>query len=219
MGQSLAYRGVLFDLDGTLVDSLSVTVEAFNQGILSQGGKRHTFEELSRYFGPRESKVFEAIVGEDLADAAYSVCRAYLDQNMGRLPLHAGVREVLDSLKQASVPVSIVTGRSWDTTELILKHHGILDRFVTVVADNHVSQPKPAPDGLALALGRMGLGPKEVFYVGDSGMDMLAAKRVGCAGVAALWDRLANPAQLALHAPAFFARDPAQVLDFLRGGV
>src|SRR3954464_2972562 len=109
-------KGILFDLDGTLVDSLSATIDAFNHGIVSQGGRVHTAQEIMRYFGPGEGEIFSQIVGPGRAAAAYEACRKFLDENLARVPMHAGVPELLDELKAAKVPISIVTGRSWNTT-------------------------------------------------------------------------------------------------------
>lgn len=206
-------KGIVFDLDGTLVDSLSATFDAFNHGITQMGGRRHTPAEIMEYFGPGEREIFAQIVGRERAPRAYELCKAYMDENLGRAPLHGGVEELLENLKAAGVPISIVTGRSWDTTELILKHHRLLDRFVTVVANDHVDSPKPSPEGIRLALGRMRLEPSEVFYVGDSWVDIRAARSAGCPGVAALWDLMAAREHLAPHDPHHWAEKPAEIWE------
>jgi pyrophosphatase PpaX len=207
-------KGILFDLDGTLVDSLTATFEAFNHGIVSHGGREHTPQEILAYFGPGEGEIFAQILGLDQAASAYQASRDYMDANMGRVPLHEGVGDLLERMKSAGVPVSIVTGRSWETTELILRHHGLLDRFVTVVANDHVTSPKPSPEGLRLALSRMGLDPADTCYVGDSPVDMQAARSAGASGVAALWDLLANRENLEKFDPHHFAEHPSSVWEY-----
>ena len=206
-------RGIIFDLDGTLVDSLSVTFRAFNHGITQLGGREHTPQELMKYFGPGEGEIFAQILGADKARDAYQACMAYTDAHLGDVPLHSGIKELLDRLRSERVPVSIVTGRSWDTTELILKHHGLLSRFVTVVANDHVASPKPAPEGILLALSRMGFEPHEVFYVGDSPVDMVAARLAKSSGVAALWDLLAKRESLEAAKPHHWAKAPGEVWE------
>lgn len=207
-------RGIVFDLDGTLIDSLALTFDAFNHGILSQGGKRHTPQEIMKYFGTGEDRIFAAILGEDKAAPAYDACRIYQDENLHKMPLHHGTGELLETLKSTGVPISIFTGRSWTTTEMILKHHRLLDRFVTVVANDHVGLPKPSPEGLHLALSRMKLSPEEVFFVGDSPADMMAARTAGARGVAALWDLLADRVLMEPYEPHHWAKSPAEVWEF-----
>jgi HAD superfamily hydrolase (TIGR01549 family) len=204
-------KGIVFDLDGTLVDSLKVTFDAFNLGITRFGGRVHTGKEIMAHFGPGEGEILAKIIGRENAAEATALARAHLESNLAHAPLHEGAHELLDRLKSAGVQVSIVTGRSWDTTETILNHHKLLDRFVTVVAHDHVGSSKPSPEGILIALGRMGLKPQECCYVGDSPMDMLAASRAGMPGVAAMWDHMSERADMERAGAAFFAERPLDV--------
>jgi HAD superfamily hydrolase (TIGR01509 family) len=204
-------KGIVFDLDGTLVDSLATTFDAFNHGITKFGGKVHTPAEIMAYFGPGEGEIFAQILGADKAEAAYEACRDYMDANLSRVPLHSGVGELLESLKSAGVPISIFTGRSWNTTEMILKHHGLMDRFITVVANDHVDAPKPSPEGLHLALSRMKLEPQQVLFVGDSPADMIASRAAGARGVGALWDLQAERTLMEPHEPHHWADHPNEI--------
>lgn len=209
-------KGVVFDLDGTLVDSLATTFDAFNHGIVLCGVRPHTADEIIAHFGPGEAEIFARIVGKDRAQEAYAACRRYLDEHLEDVPLHDGVLPLLDALAENRIPISIVTGRSWNTTEVILRHHGLLDRFVTVVANDHVPHPKPAPDGIRLALERMSLRPEETVYVGDSAVDIQASRSAGSGSVAALWDGLASREALAIHDPHHWANHPSELLQLVR---
>jgi len=206
-------KGLIFDLDGTLVDSLSITFDAFNHGITQLGGKRHTPHEIMSYFGTGEDQIFTKILGADKAEAAYQSCRDYFEAHLGEMPLHNGIHELLDRALSASIPLSIFTGRSWNTTEVILKHHGLLNRFITVVASDHVNSPKPSPEGLYLALSRMKLEPQEVLFVGDSPMDIIAGRAAGSQSVAALWDLLAKRELLDPCDPHHWAKNPNDVWE------
>jgi HAD superfamily hydrolase (TIGR01509 family) len=212
----MANMGIVFDLDGTLVDSLSFTLKAFNFGITSQGEKELSTSEIMRHFGAGEGDIFEKILGKEKAIQAFVAYQHYVDENLHEMPLHAGVPELLEQLKSAGVPVSIFTGRSWPTTEAILKHHRLLDRFITIVASDHVNMPKPSPEGLHLALSKMRLRPAEVLFVGDSPFDMQAARMAGAPGVAALWDLLADRASLESHSPAHWAQVPAEIFEIYK---
>ncbi len=208
-------KGVVFDLDGTLVDSLSTTFDAFNHGIVRCGGRVHTPDEIMDYFGPGEGQIFARIVGKDQAEAAYAACRTYLDEHLEEVPLHAGVEDLLNELRARQVPLAIVTGRSWNTTEVILRHHGLLDRFITVIANDHVPAPKPAPDGIRLALERLRFQPHEIVYVGDSIVDVQASRSAGSRSAAALWDALASRERLSSCDPHHWVEHPRQILELL----
>ncbi len=216
MTQLTLLNGILFDLDGTLVDSLQATFDAFNHGFAAVGARAHSGEEIMAHFGPGEGEIFAKVVGAEKAAIAYEACLAYTDQNLGRVPLHAGVPEMLAAFRSAGIPMSIVTGRSWNTTEMILKHHGISADFVTVIANDHVGSPKPSPEGIELALSRMKLRPEETLYVGDSHVDVLAARRAGAGSVAALWDLLARRERLEPHGPHHWAERPSVVWEIFQ---
>ncbi len=204
-------KGIVFDLDGTLVDSLSVTFDAFNHAITQFGGRKHSPQEILAYFGPGESTILSKILGADKAEVAYQACRTYTDERLHKVPLFAGIPELLEQLKSTGVPISIFTGRGWDTTEMILKHHRILDRFVTVISNDHVDWPKPSPEGLQKAAQAMKLPASDLLFVGDSPVDIKAAHAGGAQGVAALWDLLASREHLTPTRPHHWAETPAEL--------
>lgn len=206
-------KGIVFDLDGTLVDSLSTSFDAFNHGITRFGGKKHTPLEILAYFGTSEGNIFAKILGPEKATPAAKAFREYVDENVHTMPLHAGVGELLEKLKSNDVPISIFTGRGWETTELILNHHRLMDRFITVITTDHVTSAKPSPEGLMICLNKMKMDPREVLMVGDSGYDMLAAQGAGSPSVAALWDLMAKREDLAKHHPHHFAEKPEQIFS------
>lgn len=206
-------KGIVFDLDGTLVDSLSATFDAFNYAIQKHGGKKHTPHEIMKYFGTGEAEIFAQLIGPALAKSAYEAAKQYMNDHLSQVPLHDGVGDLLENLKSNQVPISIVTGRSWCTTELILKHHKILDRFIHVVAHDHVSLPKPSPEGLHLALNEMNLKANEVLFVGDSPVDMMASQAAGSRGVAALWDLLAKKEAIEPYTPHYWAKHPKEIWE------
>ncbi len=204
-------QGVVFDLDGTLADSLAMTFDAFNHAITSLGGKLHTPQEIMAYFGAGEGAIFARILGEEKADEAYALSMKYTDDHLGQVPLFEGIGELLHQLEVAGLPCSIFTGRSWPTTEMILRHHGLENRFETVVCHDHVRESKPSPEGLLLCLERMKLRPEEVLFVGDSHQDIRAGRSAGSPTVAALWDLLADREHLARFQPSHFAEKPGEL--------
>ncbi len=205
-------KGIVFDLDGTLVDSLSVTFSGFNHCFTRQGLPELTPKEIMKHFGLGERQIFARMIGETLADQAYSDFVNYTQNEIRSIPLHEGAGDLIEYCKSKAIPISIVTGRSYDTTVMILKHHGIYDRFISIIAHDHVSLPKPSPEGILLALGKMKLSPKEIMYVGDSAMDVKAAQAAGSISVAALWDLLANHDELAGLNPHHMIRKPAELI-------
>lgn len=209
-------KGILFDLDGTLVDSLPITIEAFNQGFLAFGGKRLSALELMVHFGPGERAIFSKILGEQNATAAYEISRKYLLENMTAVPLFKGILDVLSLLSELDVPMAIFTGRGEETTELLLEHHQIRHFFKKVVAHEHVERSKPAPDGIHLAASGLGLETSQVIHIGDSVTDLLAAAQAGSQSGAALWDARVERNQLAALEPTYLFTTPEILAEWIQ---
>jgi HAD superfamily hydrolase (TIGR01549 family) len=210
-------QGIIFDLDGTLVDSLGTTFAAFNHALEALGAPRCTPREIMAHFGGGEIRIFEKLLGSRAqAEKAVLIYQAYMIAHQGRVPLFEGVPELLQALRAAGMPLAIFTGRGSETTEVILAQHSLRERFVTVVCDDHVSQSKPSPEGLLLCLERMKIAPERALFVGDHPHDLRAAHAAGAVPVAALWDGLADRAQLEPLKPRHWVQRPADVLRLLR---
>lgn len=206
-------KGIVFDLDGTLIHSLPVTLDGFNFAIETLGEKKRSYTEIMSHFGLGEDKIFEKILGPHKAVEAYDIFKKYTQDHLPQIALHNEVSELLELIKTHRIPTSIVTGRSWQTTEVILKHHGLLDSFISIIAHDHVTRPKPSPEGIHLALDQMKLQPHEICYVGDSAVDILASHSAGAHSIAALWDDLVHLETLTHHQPHHCAQTPLQVWD------
>jgi len=209
--------GVLFDCDGTLVDTLGRALESYEHAFAKIGAGRLPQGGLKFRFGRSADKILLGLLGDE-AKARQAFVH-YLDhqaESALSTVLHAGIRDLLNQLRESGVPMGIVTGRHAVDLALVLNPHDLAPYFNVLVADSDLANPKPAPDGLLLACRRMGLEPGRTLYVGDSVNDMLAARAAGCVPVAALWDRLAEAAPLEAAQPAFLARTPADVERILK---
>jgi len=209
------HSGVLFDCDGTLVDTLGDAMGSFMYAFEQVGSGALPEGDLRHRFGQSADKILLQLIGDQAkAHEAFGHYLEHQTKLAQSAPLHAGIRELLDQLRQAGVPLGLVTGRHALDLELILKPHDLAPYFAVLVADSQLARPKPAPDGLLLACNTLGLDPARTLYVGDSVNDLLAAHAAGCVPVAALWDGLANEEELAAGKPACLARVPADVKRF-----
>lgn len=205
-------KGIVFDLDGTVVDSLGVSFEGFNAGFTRFGSKPLTPTEIMSHFGIGETEIFARIIGRQNAALAYQTARAYLNDNLHRVTLHDGIPELLDRLENAGIPLSIFTGRSRLTTDLILETLALKGRFVTVITHDDVTEAKPRPEGLLKASAAMGLSASEVWLIGDSTADVKAAQAAGAGSVAALWDSFSDHESLLSLQPTLSAAHPLEIL-------
>jgi HAD superfamily hydrolase (TIGR01549 family) len=186
-------RCVLFDLDGTLVDTWDLYVEAYIRTLEPYFGHRLTLGELIALQPTSEWRLLgRALADRDVAPAHrefLSYYRALHANCFGGV--YPGVREMLKALRAASLRVGIVTGKSrggWEITA----HAADLGDFAVVVTDEDVAEGKPDPEGLVVALNRLQIPGGESVYVGDSVGDAKAAKAAGTLFAAALWPKAAH---------------------------
>jgi len=181
---------VLFDLDGTLIESHALYATCAQAALTAEFGSSPPFKDLVSKTRPISERMFlidwlgeevGARVHGRLCDV-YEACAADL---LGGL--YAGVAELLQGLRASGVPMGIVSGKSRRAFAATRESMKELDLFDVVILEDDVSAPKPDPEGLLLALSAFGMPATNAVYVGDTHADVDAAKRAGMVGAFALW--------------------------------
>lgn len=197
----MATLELVWDMDGTLLDSTVVVPAAFVAAVRELGGPRVSPEEVVASYSRGTPEVILAhMVGRELTlDETEVYYRKLRDVEVAPYP---GVADVLVSLRERGRAVAVFTGASSRAGATLLKAAG-LDVDVLIGGD-HVQRPKPAGDGLFLAAKRLGVAPADLAYIGDSPLDLRAAAAAGSRGAAAAWGHLydgAEPCDAALTTP------------------
>lgn len=143
-------------------------------------------EAIHALFGPGESIIFGRAFPDRLADVMRDYLDCYTRAHSG-LTLDAAIRDLVAELAGRHVRLGIVTNKERDTTAITLAHFGLSDWFGVVVTAEDVPAPKPAPDGIRLALSQLGHREGPVLLIGDTLNDVRAAKAAGIDIVQALW--------------------------------
>jgi phosphoglycolate phosphatase/pyrophosphatase PpaX len=186
-------RCVLLDLDGTLVNTWDLYLECYLRTLEPYTGRRLTSDELRALHPTSELGAFSRAVPPDRVTEAHTEFLRYYRLLHAELcgGVYPGVPEALAALRAAGLTVGLVTGKShgaWAITRELVS----LGDFAVFVGDEDVSEPKPSPQGLCLAIQRLGLRAEQAVYVGDSVNDALAARDAGLRFVAALWAKSAE---------------------------
>jgi pyrophosphatase PpaX len=213
MSSSAAPRAVLFDLDGTLIDTYHLYLEAYTRALEPYIGRRPSLEEFVERRPASERHFLNAWIGEENARACHAAMRRYYAELHASLfeGVYDGVPEMLKALRTAGVPVGIVTGKgrhTWETTEAALG----LGPFAVVITDDEMELPKPDPGGLHTALETLGAEAGETVYVGDSLSDLEAGRQAGTRVAAALWPKTA-PGEAEAFAEQIRPLDPDWVFE------
>ena len=184
-----AYRGVIFDLDGTLTDNMPLHADAF--GIFAQ---RHglilTSDLRGRLDGKRNRDIFPILFGRELSEPdlkRYSNEKEslYRDLSRGRLAPLPGLLPLLDLLAERRIPMAIATSAPGENVPHTLGELRLTERFPVVVRSDEVPQGKPHPDVFVEAARRIGVRAGECLAFEDAPMGVIAACAAGmtCIGI------------------------------------
>ncbi len=196
-----AKRAVVFDLDGTLIDSLPLVLAAITHA-LEPFGTRPTAEIFARLGGPPE-RFMPSLVAEGAnLRVALERFEAYHHRNVHLVRPYTRAPGILDSLREAGVPVAVWTGRDRVSTDWLLREHGLGEYFGAVVCGDDLPSHKPDSEGLREILRRLGVAAGDTLFVGDADVDVLGG--VGC-GVDTLLIRHARAVDPAIVAQAWRA--------------
>ena len=180
-------RLVIFDLDGTLVDSHPFTYAAFRHALAHDATRPPADHEIHAAFGPPERVILARFVAPARIDAVYQRLQAYYAEHVRDLRVHVQMRPLLDDCVAAGLRLGVFTGRARDSTALILRSLGLATFFGAVIAGDDVEQPKPAPDGVVALMRALDVPAAATLVVGDSPLDLQAAHAAGADACFAAW--------------------------------
>lgn len=176
---------VIFDLDGTLLDTLT-TITYYVNLILEREGIKPISEEECKYFIGHGAKTLIRRTldsrGTFDAETAYRVWKEYnREYNLNTLYLtepYEGIRELLEELKKRSIRLAVLSNKPDDTTNNIIPSF-FSDTFDVVHGGREGIELKPSPDGVFEIYKELGASPDEVIYVGDTNVDMQTGRAAG----------------------------------------
>lgn len=178
-------RGAIFDLDGTLGDTLPVCYRAFREVLLERTGREYAHHQIRAMFGPSE----EGILAQHCPDAPDAALADYLTAYRSAHSIcpqpFAGIRAILEGLRDRAVALAIVTGKGPGSARISLETFDLQGFFPIVEAGSPDGGVKPA--AMRRVLRRWGIAPRTVIGVGDSPSDVRSAREAGIVSVAAAW--------------------------------
>jgi len=212
---------VLFDLDGTLVDTAPDFVLALNVLLVQHGKQALDPQVISRTVSDGAKALVSLGFGidektEEFAPLHSELLALYLEQiETTRSALYPGMESLLDSLEQAGIPWGIVTNKPRLYATALLSRLSLLSRCPVLVCPDDVEEKKPHPEALFLALSTLQCKPERCVYIGDHIRDMQAAKNADLIAIAASYGYLADGVDPAEWPADFILSQPEQSIALL----
>jgi len=186
----MRYPVVLFDLDGTVVDSGGIILASMRHATREVLGREISDDELMAAVGGPGLEAQMRELAPEHVDELVRVYRAHNEPLHEELESFDGIEDVLRRLKNEGRRLGIVSAKRRSTVALAFAQVDVEDLFDVVVGGDDTERQKPAPDPLLHALALLGAAPVDAAYVGDSPFDMQAARTGGLYAVGVSWGRI-----------------------------
>jgi pyrophosphatase PpaX len=197
----MRYPVVLFDLDGTVIDSGAIILASMRHAAREVLGEEPSDELLMAAVGGPGLEAQMHALAPDRVEELVTVYRTHNEPLHDELVCCPGIDELLVRLKEEGRRLGIVTAKRRATVALAFNVVPLEHLFETVVGGDETKAHKPDPEPLLLAAERLGVDPNECAYVGDSPFDIRAAKAAGMFAVAVTWGGIHDRQKLEAEQP------------------
>jgi len=206
---------VLFDLDGTIIDSIDLILRSYRHTLRAHRGLEPPDEVWMKGLGTPLWVQFRDWTDDPAEiEAMVATYRAYnLEHHDALVRPYDGVVQAVRDLKARGKTLGLVTSKMKSGAERGLRVAGLEQVFDTIVGSDEVEHPKPHPEPVLKALQRLGAPPGDAVFVGDSRHDIECGRAAGVKTAAVLWGPF-DRSHLADLAPDYWLEDPADLAQF-----
>jgi len=214
------YKNVIFDLDGTLLNTLDDLAESMNAVLSDAGYPVHPVEAYKYFVGDGIEKLVERTLPPELLNEeaitknVKAMIEAYGRRWAEKTTPYPGIPAMLDQLTQRGVNMMILSNKPHDFTLKTVSHLLPAWRFKAVVGASNDTPKKPDPAGAVKLARKFTLSSSDILYLGDTGTDMLTASRAGMFPVGALWG-FRTEKELREYGAKALVRNPVDLLSYI----
>ena len=212
-------KAVIFDLDGTLLDTLDDLTDSINEMLNVFGYKAITREKVRAIIGSGAKKMISDALPEKLSDEKFVKCleeynRIYNASGSPKTKIFDGMDKVLVELKKRGYKLAVLSNKPQYSTDKVYEKYLKEFGFDFVGGQSEKIKCKPDPAGVIYVLNELGVKPEDAYLIGDGETDVMAALNAGIKGIGALWGNRTKE-QLAAAGGTVFAENPQQILKII----
>ena len=213
----MTYNTYIFDLDGTLLDTLGDLAAATNYALRQHGMPEHSIDDVRRFVGNGVRKLMERAIPDGAHnpdfEATFATFRQYyMQHSLDTTQPYEGISETLAALKARGCRLAVVSNKMMAATQELCQHF-FPDTIEVAIGENEAAgiRKKPAPDTVYAALDVLGEGKGNAVYVGDSDVDIQTAANAGLPCISVLWG-FRDKAFLTENGAKTFISTPSELL-------
>ena len=213
----MTYNTYIFDLDGTLLDTLGDLAAATNYALRQHGMPEHSIDDVRRFVGNGVRKLMERAIPDGAHnpdfEATFATFRQYyMQHSLDTTQPYEGIPETLAALKARGCRLAVVSNKMMAATQELCQHF-FPDTIEVAIGENEAAgiRKKPAPDTVFAALDALGVGKGNAVYVGDSDVDIQTAANAGLPCISVLWG-FRDKAFLTENGAKTFISTPSELL-------
>ena len=213
----MMYHTYIFDLDGTLLDTLGDLATSVNFALRTHGMPEHSIDDVRQFVGNGVRKLMERAIpgGEknpDFEATFATFLQYYMEHSLDTTRPYEGIPETLSELKKRGCRLAVVSNKMMAATQELIRH--FFPDIIEVAIGEHEAEgirKKPAPDTVQAALRQLGVGEEGAVYVGDSDVDIMTARNSGLPCISVLWG-FRDRDFLLQHGAETFVSTPQEIL-------
>ncbi len=213
----ITYSAYIFDLDGTLLDTLGDLAASVNYALRTHAMPEHTIDDVRRFVGNGVRKLMERAIPDGGSnpdfEATFATFRQYyMAHSLDTTKPYDGIPETLEALKAKGCHLAVVSNKMMAATQELCRHF-FPDTIEVAIGENEAEgiRKKPAPDTVIAALRQLGVGQEGAVYVGDSDVDIETARNSGLPCISVLWG-FRDRDFLLQHGAKMFISNPSELL-------
>lgn len=209
------FETYVFDLDGTLLETLKDLAASTNYALRTHNMPEHSIEDVRMFVGNGVKKLMERAIPNGIENPQFEDVYAtfrqhYLEHNLDTTKPYEGIPELLAELKARGKKLAIVSNKFYAATQELARHF-FPDTIEVAIGERENIKKKPAPDTVIEALRQLGASRETAVYIGDSDVDIMTAKNCNMPCVSVLWG-FRDKEFLMEHGATFFVKKPCQIL-------
>lgn len=209
------FETYVFDLDGTLLETLKDLAASTNYALRTHNMPEHSIEDVRMFVGNGVKKLMERAIPNGIENPQFEDVYAtfrqhYLEHNLDTTKPYEGIPELLAELKARGKKLAIVSNKFYAATQELARHF-FPDTIEVAIGERENIKKKPAPDTVIEALRQLGASKETAVYIGDSDVDIMTAKNCNMPCVSVLWG-FRDKEFLMEHGATFFVKKPCQLL-------